>query len=299
MQTHRIVLAASLLVLAGRPAAASPFAFSDGNVNGAMAVASRPSTSSQFEIEAGDDFIISSRTQINSASFVGLLPAGASAASIANVRVEIYRVFPLDSNVARTSGSPTFSTPQVPTRVNSPSDVALDERSAGAGTLSFTAATLAGSFTAANSIAPGGIHPIPGQTTGGNGPVSGQEVQFNVNFATPFDLPSDHYFFVPQVTLTNGNFYWLSSVRPIVAPGNPFAPDLQAWTRDNFLDPDWLRIGTDIVGGAPAPTFNLAFSLSGEAIPEPTALALLSAGLLALLTTRTARSIPSRSKPAD
>src|SRR4029077_3378803 len=55
----------------------------------------------------------------------------------------------------------------------------------------------------------------------------------------------DHYFFVPQVELDNGDFVWLSSVRPIVAPGTPFAPDLQAWTRDEFLDPDWLRIGTD------------------------------------------------------
>jgi hypothetical protein len=44
-----------------------------------------------------------------------------------------------------------------------------------------------------------------------------------------------------------------------------FAPDLQSWTRDATLDPDWLRIGTDIVGGNPAPTFNAAFSLTGIA----------------------------------
>ena len=31
--------------------------------------------------------------------------------------MEIYRVFPNDSNTVRTSGAPTFSTPQVPTRV--------------------------------------------------------------------------------------------------------------------------------------------------------------------------------------
>ena len=29
--------------------------------------------------------------------------------------------------------------------------------------------------------------------------MTGEEVQFTVNFATPFDLPADHYFFVPQV----------------------------------------------------------------------------------------------------
>ena len=51
-----------------------------------------------------------------------------------DVVVEIYRVFPNDSDVGRTSGSPTFSTSQVPTRVNSPSDVAFDSRdSSGSG----------------------------------------------------------------------------------------------------------------------------------------------------------------------
>jgi hypothetical protein len=48
------------------------------------------------------------------------------------------------------------------------------------------------------------------------------------------------------------------------------------------LDPDWLRIGTDIVGGAPAPTFNAAFSLSGETVPEPSTVLLLSSGLAGL-----------------
>jgi hypothetical protein len=50
------------------------------------------------------------------------------------------------------------------------------------------------SFSASNSVQPGGIHPIPGQTTGGNGPVTGLEVQFSVNFTTPFDLAAGHYF---------------------------------------------------------------------------------------------------------
>jgi hypothetical protein len=45
--------------------------------------------------------------------------------------------------------------------------------------------------------------------------------------------------------------------------------DLQAWTRDQFLDPDWLRIGTDIVGGTTPPTFSTAFSLDGATVPEP------------------------------
>ena len=266
---------------AAGPAAAAPFVFNNGNVNGLMAAASRPEAGSQFEIEAADDFILASPTRLTSASFTGLLPTGSSLGSIGEVRVEIYRVFPADSNVGRTSGPPTFSTPQVPTRVNSPSDVALADRDTATSSLTFTATSLAGSFTAANSVQPGGIHPIPGQRTGGNGAVTGQEVRFDVNFSTPFDLPADHYFFVPQVSLDGGNsFLWLSSVRPIVAPGTPFSPDLQAWTRDQFLDPDWLRIGTDIVGGEVPPTFNLAFSLNGETVvPEPATLLLLAGAL--------------------
>jgi len=92
-----------------------------------------------------------------------------------------------------------------------------------------------------------------------------------VNFKTPFVLPPDHYFFVLQVEVNGEEFLWLSAPRPIVPPGTPFPPgftDLQSWTRDQSLDPDWLRIGTDIVGGSPAPTFNTAFSLTGTS-PSP------------------------------
>src|SRR5439155_16855691 len=114
--------------------------------------------------------------------------------------------------------------------------------------------------TASNSIL-NGINPAPNQTTGGEGPVTGQEVVFDIDFTTPFNLPPGHYFFVPTVQLTSGEFFWLSAPRPIVAPGTPFGPDLQSWIRNDALAPDWLRIGTDITGQGP---FNAAFSLSGE-----------------------------------
>jgi hypothetical protein len=109
-------------------------------------------------------------------------------------------------------------------------------------------------------------------------------VRFDITFTHPFDLPADHYFFVPQVQVTNGEFYWLSGTRPIVAPGTPFLPDLQSWVRSAALDPDWLRVGTDIVGGATPPTFNQAFTLTGTvaAVPEPESWALMLAGLAAL-----------------
>jgi tetratricopeptide (TPR) repeat protein len=97
---------------------------------------------------------------------------------------------------------------------------------------------------------------LPGQNTGGDGPVSGWLAQFIVLFTDEFVLPADHYFIVPQVEILNGkgDFLWLS------APHNPpqFAGDLQQWIRNANLDPDWLRVGTDIVGGT---TFNGSFSL--------------------------------------
>ena len=68
-----------------------------------------------------------------------------------------------------------------------------------------------------------------------------------------------------------------------------FFPDLQSWTRDEMLDPDWLRIGTDIVGGTTPPTFNAAFTLAGEAIPEPSTLLLIGAALVALALLRIRR----------
>src|SRR5207249_5747878 len=136
----------------------------------------------KLDIEAADYFVLNDATSINHASFTVLLTGGANVSNIVDVNIEIYRVFPKDSNVGRTSGPPTFSTPEVPTRVNSPSDVAFLERSLAGNELSLTTATLTGSFTASNSVL-NGINPKPNQTTGGEGPGSGQEVIFGIDFA--------------------------------------------------------------------------------------------------------------------
>ena len=135
------------------------------------------------------------------------------------------------------------------------------------------------SFGVANSVL-NGINKFPSQFTGGDGATTGKEVLFDVTFNKALLLPADHYFFVPQVEVTGGDFLWLSAPRPIVAPGTGFSPDLQTWIRNENLDPDWLRVGTDITGQGP---FNAAFSLSGQAVPEPSSLVMLaSGGFLAL-----------------
>ena len=267
-----IAVLAFVAVVMPLPAAADSFFFSTGNPDGRMATTTRPSGPGIQETETGDDFVLTQQTSITSATFTGLIPSGAN---INGVVVEMYHVFPADSNTNRT--------PNVPTRLNSPSDVEFDSRTSPSG-LTFTFTLLSPTFTAQNAVLPGGIHPSPNQTTGGFGlQVTGQEVQISVTFTSPFDLPADHYFFVPQVSLSSGDtFLWLSAPRPIVPPGTAFPTgftDLQTWIRDEALQPDWLRVGTDIVGGNPAPTFNATFSLTGVAVPGP----IVGAGLPGLL----------------
>ena len=284
--SRRLLILALSLTLSSMPGlvSAAPFSFTTGNPNHLMGSASRPGTSAtNFEIESADDFVLTQATSINHISFFGILVnGGVSDLNLAGTVLEMYRVFPLDSDTNRT--------PNVPTRMNSPSDVEFVGRDTSQFTITDT--TIADSFTVANSVTPGGVHLTTPGTTGGNGQQSGVEVLFDVTLSEPFNLPAGHYFFVPQIEMTSGFFLWLSAAKPIVPPDGPFPPgftDLQSWTRDAALDPDWLRIGTDIVDNTPAPTFNAAFSLSGETIPLPPPLVLLSLGM-ALMIRRTVSS---------
>ena len=283
MSHAKLAISAALIgLLPAAAAAADPTFFSTGTPDGLMATATRPDSPGKFEIESADDFVLMHGTSITSATFTGLLPFGTTAADVSQVIVEMYRVFPKDSDVGRTSGAPLFSTPNVPTRVNSPSDVAFQERDAGSG-LSFSMSVLDDDFSALNSVTPGGIHPKPDEHTGGNGAVRGEEVQFTVTFDNPFLLAADHFFFVPQVQLDDGDFLWLSAAKPISGGTGPFVGDLQSWTRDDNevdgIEPDWLRIGTDITGQGP---FNAAFSLNGTLIPEPSTWAMMLVGFVGL-----------------
>jgi hypothetical protein len=260
--------------LASSPALADPFFFSTGNPDGLIATLSRVASPGNLETETADDFVTTQSTLITSATFVGLLPSGTPLSAVSQVEIELYHVFPIDSTFPPDG--------RVITRVNSPSDNNFDARDSNVpGQLSFTTTLLNPSFTALNSVV-NHINPMPNQFTGGEGPVTGEEVQFNVTFTTPFSEGADHIFFRPEVGLTSGNFLWLSAPRPIVPPGTPFAGDLQSWTRTDgpgALAPDWSRIGTDITNQGP---FDATFSLSGTTIPEPNSLVLLGSALLGL-----------------
>ena len=270
VKRHPVIVAAYLAgVLASPVAIAAPFFFSNGSPDGLLASASRPASAGKIEIESADDFTLNTPTTLTSATFTGLLTGPSPLSSIGQVNVEFYRIFPKDSDTVRT--------PQVPSRANSPSDVEFASRDSAAGELTFTTSVLNAGFTASNSVL-NGIFKSPNQTTNGEGPVTGLEVLFNVTFTTPVLLPADHYFFIPQVQMggASNEFFWLSAPKTIPAPA-----DLQSWIRNDNIDPDWLRIGTDVIGGATPPNFNAAFSLTG-ATPEPAALTLLIPALLLL-----------------
>ena len=221
------------------PANADTFSFNTGIVTNAMASASRPETAGKFEIESADDFVTTgTQTSITSATFTGLLTGGATTANVGDVTVEIYRVFPKDLDVARTSGPPTFSTPQVPTRVNSPSDVAFLDRSTTSGDLNFTTSLLSPTFTALNSVQPGGIHPTPLSNHWR------QRINHRARGTIHGKLHDTYQPSARSLLLRaasggdyrRGEFLWLSGTRP-----NPLFPagftDLQSWTRDRCLIP--------------------------------------------------------------
>lgn len=258
---------------------AASILFDTGSPDGKIATLSRPAGAGGLETETADDFILGQPAMVTNATFFGLLPTGALLSSITGVEIELYHVFPVDS-----VNPPDM---RVLTRVNSPSDNQFAAFDSALGQISFSASIVSQTFTAANSVV-NGINPIP-QFTGGEGQVTGEEVQINVTFLTPFFVGAlDHDFFRPEVALSTGNFLWLSAPKPITSPGTPFqfpggpATDLQTWIRTDgpgALAPDWSRIGTDITGQGP---FNAAFSLSGTVVPEPSGMVLAGLGLCAL-----------------
>jgi hypothetical protein len=145
----------------------SAFNFSTGSPDGRIATIGEPPNThnADIEFESADDFVLSSATVIKHASFTGLLTGGATLHDVENVFITIYRVFPNDSDTTRP--------PQVPTRMNSPSDNEIENRDSAAHELNFHARVRDRSFTAQASVFSAdkiAVH------SGGTGAVTGQEV---------------------------------------------------------------------------------------------------------------------------
>src|SRR5262245_23258806 len=231
------------------------FSFTTGNPDGLMGAASRRASPGNLETETADDFTLDQTTVIRRATIVGLVPSGTKPQDIKEVEVEVYHVFPLDSAIPPSG--------KVPSRANSPSDVEIGTatRAGNSGTLTFSTNVLNSNFGVGNTVV--NNLTVAMSPPGWEGSTAGEQVEITITFTTPIILPAGHYFFRPEVLLTSGDFLYLSAPKVIPAP-----KDLQAWIRNSNLAPDWLRIGTDIVGGATAPTFNMTYSLSGETVPE-------------------------------
>src|SRR5437870_6157277 len=114
-----LTLIFTVLVLTASRASAESFTFSTGDPDGLIGTLSRPASAGMVQTETADDFVLSQCVLINQATFTGLLPSGAPLSSIDRVEVEIYHVFPVDSDTNRT--------PAVVTRTNSASDVEIDD----------------------------------------------------------------------------------------------------------------------------------------------------------------------------
>jgi hypothetical protein len=248
-----------LVLLVAQLATAQTFSFTPGDPDGKVGALSRRASPGKVETETADDFVLQQTIVINNATIKGLIPANTDLANIKDVEVEVYHVFPLDS-----ANPPSGN---VPLRDKSPSDVEIGTatRAASSGTLKFTPSVIAENFQVGNTVV-NGINKVPANLTTGEGAFTGEEVELTITFTTPIILPPGSYFFRPEVLLTSGDFLYLSAPKPIVPPGNAFVGDRQAWIRNSNLSPDWLRIGTDIIGGTT--TFNMAFSLAGETIPN-------------------------------
>jgi hypothetical protein len=105
----------------------------------------------------------------------------------------------------------------VPSRVNSPADVEIGSatRDANLRTLTFTPSVLNGNFFVQNTV----VNRIQTKT-GGDGSITGEEVEITIQFTTPIILPAGDYFFRPEVLLAADSafdFLYLSAPRPIVS----------------------------------------------------------------------------------
>src|SRR5712672_1448224 len=101
LSANQAAVGALALILLAAQASAESFSFSTGSPDGKIATLARPASPGKLQTETADDFVLTETTLINQATFTGLLPLGAPLASVINVEVEIYHVFPGDSDTNR------------------------------------------------------------------------------------------------------------------------------------------------------------------------------------------------------
>src|SRR6516225_12141171 len=95
------VAALSVGLTAALPAAADVFFFSTGSPDGKLGSLSQPPSTGNPETETADDFVLTDATVISRATIHGLIPAGLDVSSIQRAEVELYRIFPKDSDTNR------------------------------------------------------------------------------------------------------------------------------------------------------------------------------------------------------
>lgn len=195
-------------------------------------------------------------------------------AEITNVRVELYRSFPVDSDATRTTDI---------VRLNGPADDAFAAFDSAEGSLSYSVKDK-GSFTVDSTITPGSLTNLGAVGSGLTGNLRQIDITLTDSIlldaaATPLDQ-ANHYFLAATVETSQGDYYWLAGEQPPTTVG-----DRQAWLRTEPFVPDWIRV-SDIINDEPgtlAPAFNASFEVSGKPVPEPsTALGTLALGSIAL-----------------
>src|SRR6516164_2611143 len=152
--------ALSVGLVVAAPTMADVFSFSTGNPDGKLGSLSQP-PGPGLETETADDFVLTDATVISRATVHGLIASGLGVSDIKQVEVEVYHIFPIDSDTTRK--------PAVVTRVNSPADVeigaATRDSGASPATLSFGTILVEKSFMVLNTVV-NKINPAPAQFTG-------------------------------------------------------------------------------------------------------------------------------------
>jgi len=146
---RRIGASLALIAFLTTPLWADTFFFETGSPNGALGALSRRPSPGKVETETADDFLLHETTVITHATIFGLIPSGTPIENIRDVEVELYHVFPVDSDQGRVIN--------VPSRTNSPSDVEIPTatRARTEGTLAISARILNTSFTAGTTVVNG------------------------------------------------------------------------------------------------------------------------------------------------